>query len=205
MPYSPINHETIHTAVDPLTKVQYGVAEMKLRYGLRLGEDSIKELTDLPDSEGDGVSLFQPNYAVTTQELSGSVRKLAAHTLIRSESFVVPFESDPQQVEAFMYGRSVEKVYFGSITLTEPRVLRRRIQKVTRYFIRSNPGQLIPPIDDGIEVYLNGGLLSPEHAEGMLVMLDETQHHMANIHRNENDYIDSFIRSVQAGEQTQQD
>jgi hypothetical protein len=211
MSYSDINHETILPSVRRIPKGDYDFDELKLRFGTNLDDDFI-EKTVMHEDMSDGVITFKPEHAVTTQRLRGSVRKLSANSLIRVQGLAVPFDMRPQQVEAMMYGRSsdmdnkkLEKIYLGSLTITEPKVPRFRTQRLPHFFIRRNPAELVPLISDGLENYLNGGLLAQERIEELRASVGQAQLHMSNISTNENDYLRSFIASFEDDPSRQQD
>ncbi|HEY8886195.1 MAG TPA: hypothetical protein VIM31_01700 [Candidatus Microsaccharimonas sp.] len=201
MTYSEINLETIRLAVKPLSKEEYDIADMHLRHGKHLSDDFVEELARIPDSVGDGVASFTPNYGIVRYELRGAVRKLAAQTLVRSESFVVPEVIKPQHTEYLMYGQPVDKEFYGALTMTEPKRPRGNIQKVTRFFVRRSPAFLVPEIDDGLDSFLNGGLIAPAGEEAFKLKLQETQLQIATIHRMEQDTVQTFIDSFKTDEQ----
>lgn len=200
MSYSEIHHETIRAALTPLTKEHYDGADMRLRHGKGLDEEFIEAMAQMPDSIGDGISTFRPDYVSLNYELSGSVRKLATQSLVRSESFVVPVTMKPQQVEDMMYGRPIEKEFYGAVTITEPKWPRRRIEKTVHYFIRRNPALLIPVAADGLDAYLNGGLMVPSEAEELKDKINETQRTVMVIRRVENETVQKFIDSFAPNE-----
>lgn len=199
MSYSEINHQTVHAAVAPLSKEQFFTAEIQLRQGNRLDEDFVEDMAGWSDSIGDNVTVFNPDYAILTKPLQGSIQKLARNTLVRSQHFTIPTTIKPQNVEDMIYHRPVEKEFYGSIMLTEPRAQRSSIMRLVRYFIRHDPSLLIPPIDDGTEAYLNGNMMTPQEVDVLQAKIIETQRVITVVHQMERETIQNFINSFTSG------